>query len=128
MVVITEGRRHDVRVARHLRFDPGTILILDRAYVDYAWFGRLTTDGVFFVTRLKDNAVYEVVERRRVPEHSQVRRDEVIRLTGAEAETTCPPRLRRVEVSAPEKDDTLVFLTNHLAFGATTIAAIYKDR
>ena len=128
VVVITEGRRHDVRVARHLRFDPGTILIVDRAYVDYAWFGRLTTDGVFFVTRLKDTAVSEVVERRRVPEHSQVRRDEVIRLTGAEAETTCPHRLRRVEVSAPEKDDTLVFLTNHLAFGATTIAAIYKDR
>ena len=128
VVVITEGRRHDVRVARHLRFDPGTILIVDRAYVDYAWFGRLTTDGVFFVTRLKDTAVYEVVERRRVPEHSQVRRDEVIRLTGAEAETKCPHRLRRVEVSAPEKDDTLVFLTNHLAFGATTIAAIYKDR
>jgi IS4 transposase len=80
------------------------------------------------VTRLKDNAVYEVVERRRVPEHSQVRRDEVIRLTGAEAETKCPHRLRRVEVYAPEKDATLVFLTNHLAFGATTIAAIYKDR
>ena len=128
VVVITEGRRHDVRVARHLRFDPGTILIVDRAYVDYAWFGRLTTDGVFFVTRLKDTAVSEVVERRRVPERSQVRRDEVIRLTGAEAETTCPHLLRRVEVYAPEKDDTLVFLTNHLAFGATTIAAIYKDR
>ena len=128
VVVITEGRRHDVRVARHLRFDPGTILIVDRGYVDYAWFGRLTTDGVFFVTRLKDTAVSEVVERRRVPERSQVRRDEVIRLTGAEAETKCPHRPRRVEVSAPEKDDTLVFLTNHLAFGATTIAAIYKDR
>ena len=96
--------------------------------MDYAWFGRLTTDGVFFVTRLKDTAVYEVVERRRVPEHSQVRRDEVIRLTGAQAETKCPHQLRRVEVYDPEKDDTLVFLTNHLAFGATTIAAIYKDR
>ena len=128
VVVITEGRRHDVRVARQLRFAPGTILIVDRGYVDYAWFGQLTTDAVFFVTRLKDNALSEVVERRRVPEHSSVRRDEVIRLTGAEAETTCPHRLRRVEVSAPEKDDTLVFLTNHLAFGATTIAAIYKDR
>src|SRR5215471_17663807 len=128
VVVITEGRRHDVRVARHLRFAPGTILIFDRGYVDYGWFGRLTTDQVFFVTRLKDNAVYEVVERRRVPEHSQVRRDEVIRLTGAEAETKCPHLLRRVEVYDPEKDDTLVFLTNHLAFGATTIAAIYKDR
>ena len=128
VVVITEGRRHDVRVARQLRFAAGTILVMDRGYVDYAWFGQLTTDAVFFVTRRKDNALYEVVERRRVPEHSSVRRDEVIQLTGAEAETKCPHRLRRVEVSDPEKDDTLVFLTNHLAFGATTIAAIYKDR
>jgi Domain of unknown function (DUF4372)/Transposase DDE domain len=128
VVVITEGRRHDVRVARLLRFDPGTIRIIDRGYVDYGWFGHLTTDAVFFITRLKDNAVYAVVERRRVPERSQVRRDEVIRLTGGDAETKCPHLLRRVEVYDPEKDDTLVFLTNHLAFGATTIAAIYKDR
>ena len=128
VVVITEGRRHDVRVARQLRFAAGTILVMDRGYVDYAWFGQLTTDAVFFVTRLKDNALYEVVERRRVPEHSSVRRDEVIQLTGAEAETKCPHRLRRVEVYDSEKDATLVFLTNHLAFGATTIAAIYKDR
>jgi IS4 transposase len=36
--------------------------------------------------------------------------------------------LRRIEVHDPEKDITLVFLTNHLRFGATTIAAIYKER
>ena len=113
---------------RTLRLAPGTIVVMDRGYVDYAWFGRLTTDGVFFVTRLKDNARYQVVERRRVPERSQIQRDEVIRLTGAAAETRCPHDLRRVEVYDPDKDETLVFLTNHLAFGATTIAAIYKDR
>ncbi|MGH2375706.1 MAG: IS4 family transposase [bacterium] len=128
VVVVTEGKRHDVRVARTLRFDPGTIVVMDRGYVDYAWFGRLTTEGVFFVTRLKDNALYRVVERRRPPERSPVQRDEVIRLTGVAAETKCPHDLRRVEVYDPEKDETLVFLTNQLAFGATTIAAIYKDR
>lgn len=128
VVVITEGKRHDVRVARTLRFDPGTIVVMDRGYVDYAWFGRLTTAGVFFVTRLKDNAVYRVVERRRVPERSAVLRDEVIALTGGAAAAAGPPQLRRVEVDDPDKGGTLVFLTNHLALGATTIAAIYKDR
>lgn len=59
-----------------------------------------------------------------MPERSHVRRDEVIRLTGVDAATKCPHLLRRVEVDDPEKDDTLVFLTNHLTFGATTIAAI----
>ena len=55
-------------------------------------------------------------------------RDQVIRLTGVGAAEKCPHALRRIEVYDPEKDETLVFLTNHLAFGATTIAAIYKDR
>jgi hypothetical protein len=128
VVVVTEGKRHDVRVARTLRLDAGTIVVMDRGDVDYAWFGRLTTDGVFFVTRLKDNALYRGVERRRPPERNSIRRDEVIRLTGVAAETKCPHDLRRVEVYDPEKDETLVFLTNQLTFGATTIAAIYKDR
>jgi Domain of unknown function (DUF4372)/Transposase DDE domain len=128
VVVVTEGKRHDVRVARTLRFDPGTIVVMDRGYVDYAWFGQLTIDGVFFVTRLKDNALYRVVERRRPPERSSVQRDEVIRLTGVAAETKCPHDLRRVAVYDPEKAETLVFLTNQLTFGATSIAAIYKDR
>ncbi len=48
--------------------------------------------------------------------------------TGGDAATTCPSRLRRVEVDDPDKHGTLVFLTNHLEFGATTIAAVYKDR
>lgn len=128
VVVITEGKRHDVRVARTLRFDAGTIVVMDRGYVDYAWFGQLTTQAVFFVTRLKDNALYQVVERRPPPERSHVRRDEVIRLTGVDAATKCPHLLRRVEVYDPATDTTLVFVTNHLIFGATTIAAIYKDR
>ena len=128
VVVITEGKRHDVRVARTLRFDPGTIVVMDRGYVDYALFGQLTAQEVFFVTRLKDNAIYEVVERRPPPERSQIRRDEIIQLTGVDASTKCPHRLRRVAMYDADKNDTLVFLTNHLALGATTIAAIYKDR
>ncbi len=128
VVVITEGKRHDVRVARTLRFEAGTVVVMDRGYVDYAWFGQLTAQEVFFVTRLKDSTVYKVVERRVVPERGPVLRDEIIELTSWDAANKCPFRLRRVEVDDPDKDDTLVFLTNHLTFGATTVAAIYKDR
>jgi len=128
VVVITEGKRHDVRVARTLRFDPGTIVVMDRGYTDYAWYGQLTAQGVWFVTRLKAAAVYEVVETRQIPTQGRVEQDEIIRLTGGGAADKCPHPLRRIEVYDPVKDTTLVFLTNHLAFGATTIAAIYKDR
>jgi hypothetical protein len=128
VVVITEGNRHDVRVARTLRFEAGTVVVMDRGYVDHAWFGQLTAQDVFFVTRLKDHTVYTVVERRPVPERGLVLRDEIIELTNWDAAHKCPFRLRRVEVDDPDKDGTLVFLTNHLTFGATTIAAIYKER
>src|SRR5438132_8857374 len=76
VVVITDGQRSDVRVARTLRFDPGTIVVMDRGYVDHAWFGQLTAQDVFFVTRLKRHTAYRVVERRPVPAHSSVLRDE----------------------------------------------------
>ncbi len=76
--LITEGRVHESRVARSLRFEPGTIVVFDRGYADYDWFASLDADGVFFVTRMKDNADYGVVERRPVPEHGAVRRDEII--------------------------------------------------
>lgn len=128
--VITDGKTHDVRVARRLRFDPGTVVVMDRGYADYAWFGRLTSQGVFFVTRLKGNATYKVVEKREVPTHTRglVLRDEVIRLTGVRAKTHCPHPLRRIEFYDKTSELFLVFLTNNLSFGSTTIAAIYKDR
>jgi hypothetical protein len=88
----------------------------------------LTAQGVWFVTRQKDPSVYDAVEERPIPAQGRVERDQVIRLTGVGAAEKCPHDLRRIEVYDPEKDETLVFLTNHLTFGATTIATIYKDR
>jgi hypothetical protein len=126
--VITEGRRHEVTVARTLTFPPGTVLVMDRGYVDFAWFAELTRQGVFFVTRLKDNAVYAVLGTRAVPARGSVVRDELITLTGVRTAAKCPYPLRVVEVTDPTTGDPLVFLTNQLTFGPTTIARIYKDR
>lgn len=76
--VITPGRTHEIRVARQMKFEPGTIVVFDRGYTDYKWFAELTAQGVYFVTRMKDNADYEVVEQRPVPEKGPVVKDEVI--------------------------------------------------
>ena len=126
--VITEGRRHEVTVARTLTFPSGTILVMDRGYVDFAWFAALIRQGVFFVTRLKDNAVYTVLGTRAVPARGPVVRDELITLTGVRTAAKCPYPLRVVEVTDPDTGEPLVFLTNQLTFGPTTIARIYKDR
>jgi hypothetical protein len=65
--VITDGKTHELKVARKLPWEPGTIVVFDRGYIDYRWFMELTRQGVYWATRLKDNADYLVVERRPVP-------------------------------------------------------------
>jgi transposase len=124
--LITEGRVHESRVARSLRFEPGTIVVFDRGYTDYDWFASLDTNGVFFVTRMKDNADYGVVERRSVPEHGAVRRDEIIYKAARTGNYDL--FLRRIEVWDETQQRTLVFLTNHRGFAASTIAAVYRQR
>ncbi|MGA9132537.1 MAG: IS4 family transposase [Candidatus Sulfotelmatobacter sp.] len=126
--LVTEGRVHESRVARSLRFEPGTIVVFDRGYADYDWFAALDAQGVFFVTRLKENADYGVVERRPVPARSAVRRDEIIFLYKAARGGNLDLFLRRIEVWDEEQKRVLVFLTNHRGFAASTIAAIYRQR
>ena len=125
--VMTEGKTADVTEARKMRFDPGTLLVFDRGYSDYDWWLELTRGGVNFVTRLKDSASYGVIETRAVPQDSDILRDEVIVLT-SQQDAGPVARLRRIEVRVPEKNETMVFVTNNLKLAARTIARIYKER
>jgi len=124
--VITDGKASDVAVGRTLKFDRGTIVAMDKGYVDFKWWKQMEEDGVYFVTRLREDLKYEVVAERGVPQNSNVRRDVdiVIRPYREDFEL----KLRLVTVWDEEKEREIVFLTNHLKFGATTIARIYKER
>src|SRR5205823_10538071 len=59
---ITDGKSSDIAVARVLKFQPGTVLVIDRGYVDYDWWERLSKEGVYFVTRLKKDILWDEVE------------------------------------------------------------------
>ena len=126
-VHISDAKKADVKAARLLNLKPGSIVAMDRAYNDYGMFSRWTDAVVFFVTRLKSNAVYEVVEERPVLQGRNILQDRIIRLTG-NAGKNCEHLLRVVTVWDKEKDRYIDLLTNHLDFGTTTISAIYKDR
>lgn len=126
-VTVTDGKTHDVTVARTLALPRDSIVVMDRAYNDYAWFNALTDKGVFFVTRQKRNARFRVVESRPVLEAKGIIADERIVLTGAKADC-CPIRLRRIRYLDRETDKTYVFLTNNGHLAARTIADIYKAR
>lgn len=125
---ITPGDVHEVNVAQKLHFPAGSIVVVDRGFTDYSLFGRWSEEGVYFVTRQKANAVYEVVEKRKTPRKGGILSDEIIRFTGWQAKRDCPHHLRRITYHDSASDKTLTFLTNHLHFGPTTIARIYKDR
>ena len=127
-VHITEGKQNDIRVARLLRLTPGSIVALDRAYSDFKLLGSWTAKGIFFVTRPKSNLLYEVIEDYRVPKNRNILEDQDIRLTSVKARKACPNTLRRIVVWDSENEREIVLLTNHLNFGATTIASIYKER
>jgi hypothetical protein len=64
-VPITEARRSDVRMAGAFPLNPGSIVVMDRGYSDYALFGKWTDEEIHFVTRLKDNAAYECWKKPR---------------------------------------------------------------
>lgn len=127
-VHISTAKMHDSRALSLLRLNAGSIVAMDRAYNDYKQFARWCEAGIFFVTRMKTNALYETVETREVPQHRNILSDEIIVLTGSQAPRKCPHRLRRVVVWDEEKQREIVLLTNHLDFGATTISEIYRDR
>jgi hypothetical protein len=125
---ITEGKVADIQIARQVLFPPGTIVVDDRAYNDYRLFARWTSQKVYFVTKLKENAQYEVIGERDIPRNRNILKDQLIQFTGSSSREKCPYPLRLIEGYDPDKGETYLFLTNYMDLGATTIAAIYKDR
>ena len=126
--VVTEGKHSEVAVARGLRLESGTILVIDRGYNDYEWFAEMTGEGVFFVTRMKSNTVYTVEEECEVPENGKVLRDQIISLPALRKAGEEPVLFRRIEYWNKEEQEILVFFSNLLHLAASTIAAIYKER
>lgn len=63
-VLITDDKTHGLQAVQDLRFQPGDLLIFDRAYLDYAWLYQLHQGHAWFVTRLRSNSCYEIIEKQ----------------------------------------------------------------
>jgi hypothetical protein len=125
---ISEGKKHDVHIARLLSLAPGSIIAMDRGYNDYQLFANWTREGIYFVTRLKDNADYLVLEQHPITVRGNIVCDETIYFAAPAAQKKCPFPLRRIVATDPDSGKSIVLLTNHFEFAASTIGAIYKDR
>jgi hypothetical protein len=127
-VHFTAAFHSDVQAAHLLPVQRGSIIVMDRAYIDYDLWAKWITQGMFFVTRLRHDLNIEITQERPVPQNRNIRRDQLLRLTSRQGERECPFPLRRIEVWSPEQQETIVLLTNHLNFGASTVADIYRQR
>jgi hypothetical protein len=125
---LTNGKVHEVTEARKLRLPRGSIVVMDKGYLDYSWYKTLSEQGIFFVTRARSNTRYRVTRRRPVDKSKGLRADQTIELTGEKSKQESLPSLRRVSYLDPESGQRYVFLTNNFALAASTIAAIYKQR
>jgi hypothetical protein len=132
LVNISEASVHDKRGHPQTVFAPGTIIVEDKGYFDFSlMMQRINAENVF-VTRIKDNTVYESICEKELPvdKDQHILKDELIRLTGKKAVEVGIDQviLRRIVVYDSEKDVQLELITQQLEWAASTIAALYKAR
>ena len=128
MLTITTGKVSDVGLLDSLTLSKGSIVVLDRGYVDFARLYKLVQRECSFVVRAKDNLSFNCIEAHPTEAKAGVWSDQTIVLTGERSKKGYPEPLRRVRIFDAVSCLELVFLTNRLDLSALTIAAIYKQR
>ncbi len=127
-MVVTAGKIHDTQVAPSIPLDRGDVAIFDRGYTNFTWFKSLDDKGVFFVTRMKQNALYKVVDREDVSRLKYICSCQTLKLKGFYSQQKYPSRLRRIRSKDPKTGKIIAILTNNFTWSAETIARIYKER
>ena len=127
---VTDGKTHEINMARQTEFPSGSVLVFDRGYIDFLWMKELDSRKIFFVTRAKTGMDYEVLESYEIPEKAtgKVLEDIDIRLTTPQSSDKYPGKLRLVRYWDEENQKELVFLTNNRSWTAQMVADIYKER
>ena len=130
LVRYSEAVRHDHTFLKEvLNLAPGSIITFDKGYVDYAQYQEFTEKTIWYVTRLKDNAIYEARQEFDIPDdaHSGVLKDEEIVLRYGEKNKK-EHRARRIAYWDSENGRLFEFITNNFELSAEKIALIYKKR
>ena len=131
LVWFTSAATNDHVLLSKLKLDSNTIYVFDKGYNDYKAFKKFSDYETGFVTRIKDNAVYESISQNEISEdiHSGVLEDEIIELTvkdGTNPESKL--KLRKVRYYDRELKREFEFLTNLFEMRPDLIAALYKLR
>ena len=129
LIRYTGAATHDHILLKEINLAQGSIIVFDKGYVDYAAYEQFTDQGVWYVTKLKSNALYSSVQEIDIPDTADngILIDEIIELRygkGKELVHTA----RRIAYWDEQKKKVLVFLTNNTDFEAEMIIEIYRRR
>jgi putative transposase len=125
---VTDGKTHEVKIAKSVPIPSGSYVAIDRGYHDFELYNFFNDNNIRFVTRLKSNAKYRVIEQRHTDDNPNVLADEIVEFTIYYSNKKYPHPLRLVHYYDSEQKKTLIFLTNDFQSDAQTIADIYKAR
>ena len=128
----TSSATHDHTLLKDVNLPKGSIIVFDKAYVDYGVYERFSKENVTYVTKLKDNAKYEGLEEIDIPDSADagIIKDENI-IVSKKATKQSPElkhKCRRIAYWDDKKDKLLVFLTNNTDLSAEEVVDIYKRR
>ncbi len=124
---VTNAEEHENNTLGKMKLKKGDIVTFDRGYNNYAQFSEFCQNDIYFVTRLKHNADYKVVKRRKTYT-KKITSDHIIQFTGQVAEKKCPNELRRIRSVDSETGKAIVLLTNMRSCTAEKVAEIYRKR
>jgi transposase len=132
VVVVTDGKVHDSKIAKELPSDAlqaDSIILVDKAYIDFSWLYSLSQNKCFFVTRAKNNMDYALIGQHTPPcPEKGLIADEIIELAGYYTCRKYPKRMRMVTYLDKETGKTYQFITNNFDLSPFTIARLYKER
>lgn len=128
LLTLTTAKVADSSQLDALHLPSGSIVVLDRGYIDFKRLHQLTERGMSFVVRAKGNLQWRSVQTHAVDKACGVRADHTIALCGQHSQNRYPTLLRRVRFFDEATCLELVFLTDRLDLPALTIAQIYKQR
>ncbi len=117
---VTKGNVHDVKLLDELFLEPGSIYVLDKAYIDFERLFMFTQAFAYFVTRAKSNLRFNRIYSHPVDKTKGTRCDQIIRLSGFYPLQHYPERLRRIKYYDTDTDRSFTFLTNNFLLPALT--------
>ena len=127
----SNARENDRIIMDKITLPAGSILVFDKGYVKFSQWQRWTIDGLFWVTRMNNNAFYEVIQKMNVSE-AQLKKgvisDEYILLGRGTSPSTEQIPARRIAYYDKSKNRIFVFVTNAEHLKPFSIAALYKRR